>query len=214
MKSYEKFMKLDEEKRTRIINAAMKEFCYGYKKASTDAIVREARISKGLLFHYFGTKENLFEFIVLHAQDVMQSEYIDLLNLGNQDVLEAMWQGALLRKDISDKYPYIHDFSKGIHAHIVDMPNSELFLTLMQENEEVFKELLRNSDTSLLRDDIDPRRALPLIMWALDGFFEYSDVKENIEGESEASYEVFLEELREYLDVIRLCFYKNHGGKK
>ena len=48
----EKFLKLDDEKRDRILNAAMKEFRYGYVKASTDIIVKEAGISKGLLFHY------------------------------------------------------------------------------------------------------------------------------------------------------------------
>ncbi|SHK34392.1 transcriptional regulator, TetR family [Anaerobranca californiensis DSM 14826] len=59
----EKFYSLDEEKKNRIINAGLKEFGFhGYKNAKTDNIVQEAGISKGLLFHYFGTKKKFFEF--------------------------------------------------------------------------------------------------------------------------------------------------------
>ena len=51
----EKFFDLKKEKQDRMINASLKLFAInGYKHASTDDIVNEAGISKGLLFHYFG----------------------------------------------------------------------------------------------------------------------------------------------------------------
>ena len=50
----EKFFDLKKEKQDRMINAALKAFAVnGYKRASTDEIVKDAGISKGLLFHYF-----------------------------------------------------------------------------------------------------------------------------------------------------------------
>ena len=53
----EKFFALPEEKRRRIVNAAMEAFGKNeYKRASTDDIAARAGISKGLLFHYFGSK--------------------------------------------------------------------------------------------------------------------------------------------------------------
>ena len=53
----EKFFDLKKEKQDRMINAALKVFALnGYRHASTDDIVREAAISKGLLFHYFENK--------------------------------------------------------------------------------------------------------------------------------------------------------------
>ena len=50
----EKFFDLKKEKsRNRMINAALKIFAKnGYRHASTDDMVAEAGISKGLLFHY------------------------------------------------------------------------------------------------------------------------------------------------------------------
>lgn len=44
-----------------MINAALKVFALnGYRHASTDDIVREAAISKGLLFHYFENKLGVY----------------------------------------------------------------------------------------------------------------------------------------------------------
>ena len=44
---YSAFEQLESEKKSHIINAALKEFAKnGYEKASTNNIVKEARISK------------------------------------------------------------------------------------------------------------------------------------------------------------------------
>ena len=60
----EKFFDLKKDKQDRIINAAIKIFATnGYRHSSTDDIVKEAGISKGLLFHYFGSKIRLYEFL-------------------------------------------------------------------------------------------------------------------------------------------------------
>ena len=48
----DKFFDLKKEKQDRILNGALKIFALnGYKNGSTDVIVKEAGISKGLLFH-------------------------------------------------------------------------------------------------------------------------------------------------------------------
>ena len=53
----DKFFDLKREKQDRMINAGLKTFAkYGYRHATTDEIVKEAAISKGLLFHYFDNK--------------------------------------------------------------------------------------------------------------------------------------------------------------
>ena len=47
--------------RSRILAAALREFGErGYAESSTNRICREAGLSKGLLFHHFGSKEKLF----------------------------------------------------------------------------------------------------------------------------------------------------------
>ena len=49
------------ESRERILDAALEEFgVWGYDSASTNRVCRQAEISKGLLFHYYKNKQQLF----------------------------------------------------------------------------------------------------------------------------------------------------------
>lgn len=51
-----KIMTMEEEKRERVIAEAFREFNKGYHLANLDEIAKKAGISKGLIFHYFGSK--------------------------------------------------------------------------------------------------------------------------------------------------------------
>ena len=76
----EKFFDLNREKQDRMINAALRIFAEnGYRHASTDIIVKEAGISKGLLFHYFTSKMGLFSFLFDYSIRYMLFEYDGLL---------------------------------------------------------------------------------------------------------------------------------------
>ena len=56
---------IDNSKRDKILEASLCEFAeYGYDKASTDRISEKAGVSKGLIFHYFGSKDNLYMIII------------------------------------------------------------------------------------------------------------------------------------------------------
>lgn len=65
---YPSFERLEENKKSSIINAGIQEFsAYTYDEASTDRITKNCNISKGLLFHYFGTKKNYYIYCVNYA---------------------------------------------------------------------------------------------------------------------------------------------------
>jgi AcrR family transcriptional regulator len=60
------------EKERRIIEGALSVFAEaGYSGASMDAIARRADVSKPTLYQYFGSKEQLFEAIMVHGRDYM-----------------------------------------------------------------------------------------------------------------------------------------------
>jgi len=57
----ELFLKISEEKRQRIYDAAIHEFLKnGYDNANTNRIAKNANISIGSLFKYFENKEDIF----------------------------------------------------------------------------------------------------------------------------------------------------------
>ena len=60
--------KLPLEKRDAVLHAGIEEFSqHSYTDASTDAITQSAGISKGLLFHYFGSKKAFYLFCLQTA---------------------------------------------------------------------------------------------------------------------------------------------------
>ena len=70
-----KFFELKKEKQDRMINAALKVFAVnGYRHASTDDVVKEANISKGLLFHYFENKLGVYQFAYDYAVRYMSTK--------------------------------------------------------------------------------------------------------------------------------------------
>ena len=55
------FERLAEEKQQTIIEAGIREFSvFSYSDANTDRITSACGISKGLLYHYFGTKKGFY----------------------------------------------------------------------------------------------------------------------------------------------------------
>ena len=58
------FLQLDEEKRERVLSAAISEFAdENYGNASMNRVVKAAGISKGALFKYFTSKAGLFAYV-------------------------------------------------------------------------------------------------------------------------------------------------------
>ncbi|MCL2037076.1 MAG: TetR/AcrR family transcriptional regulator [Oscillospiraceae bacterium] len=203
----QKFLSMEAEKRDRIINAAMEEFNKGYKKATTDEIVKQAGISKGLLFHYFGSKENLYEFIIEYAIDVMVKEYFALINFEQRDFIERMWQMLLLKIDLSYKYPIMFDF---VTTAYKEQKSESLKKLYGNSFGMVSSKIFADIDEGLFRDDIDPKMAINVIYWT---HLSYSTAQlERINSTSlkdyQKEYDKFLEEIKAYLSLFKKTFYK------
>ncbi len=64
------FERLPEEKRRSMTDTGIAEFAaYTYTEASTDRITAACGISKGLLFHYFGSKKEFYLYCLSKALD-------------------------------------------------------------------------------------------------------------------------------------------------
>jgi AcrR family transcriptional regulator len=201
-------MAMEPEKRDRIINAAMREFSKGYKNASTDEIVKEAGISKGLLFHYFGSKEKLYEFIVLDSIDLMTTNYFDLINFEQTDILGRIWQMTLLKMDLSNKYPLLFDFAAAAYVHEKENPGSRFTETFSEIQSKVAMNAFKNIDTSVFRDGINPEKAINIIWWSLMGYANsLVPSGKNIAG-FKLEYERYLSEMQEYFDIFKKIFYR------
>ena len=106
-----KFFDMKKEKQDRMINAALKVFAIqGYRHGSTDDIVREASVSKGLLFHYFGSKLGVYSFIYDYSVRYMNLEIRSTVNPEERDLFMVMKQTERARMHAMRGYPYMQQF--------------------------------------------------------------------------------------------------------
>jgi len=96
---YESFHKQPIEKQQHILESALNEFvAKGYNKANTDIITKEAGISKGLLFYYFGNKKNLFTYLIEYSGKQISDILITGANsIQSEDIFEKIKKYALIR---------------------------------------------------------------------------------------------------------------------
>ncbi len=106
-----KFFDLKKEKQDRMINAALKVFAlHGYRHASTDDIVREAAISKGLLFHYFENKLGVYNFVYDYSVRYMTLELKSMVDPAETDMFTLVKQAECARMHAMRGYPYMQQF--------------------------------------------------------------------------------------------------------
>lgn len=102
----EKFLSLDECKRTAMINSGFKCFSsFGYKKASMADIAQGAGVSKALLFHYFSTKKELYKFLWDFTEAETRKNLAKAGAIQEKDFFCAMEKGLKAKMDLSRKWP-------------------------------------------------------------------------------------------------------------
>lgn len=107
----EKFFDLGKEKQDRMINAALKVFAENpYRHASTDTIVQNAGISKGLLFHYFGSKIGLYTFLFDYSVKYMLFEYDHAIPKDEKDYFAIRKDMEKAKLNVLRNYPYMAQF--------------------------------------------------------------------------------------------------------
>ena len=96
------FFNIPELKREIIINACIDEFAsHGYEKSSTDRIIKAAGISKGGLYEYIASKEELFIFITEHTYRELYGFIRNRLKLKGEELPEDILERFRLVSSIA-----------------------------------------------------------------------------------------------------------------
>lgn len=168
----EKFFDLKKEKQDRMINAALKVFSIGgYKHASTDDIVNEAGISKGLLFHYFGSKLGLYSFLYDYSVRFMKLEISGGVSSAEQDYFEIRRQIEYAKMQVLRNYPYMQRFLNRCRFEDV----SEALMAIERQKNVLpdIQAVLKNqSDRSLFKNEVDYEKLDQILTYTVDGLMD------------------------------------------
>lgn len=168
----EKFFDLKKEKQDRMINAALKIFSIGgYKHASTDDIVSEAGISKGLLFHYFGSKLGLYSFLYDYSVRFMKLEITGGVSSTEQDYFEIRRAMEYAKMQVLKNYPYMQQFLDRCRFEDV----SEALMAIERQKNVLtdIQAVLKNqSNRSLFKDGVDYEKLDQMLTYTVDGLMD------------------------------------------
>jgi AcrR family transcriptional regulator len=157
-------------RRAALITAAISEFATaGYLAASTNHIVEAARVSKGLLFHYFGDKKGLYIEAVQTCITEVMRRFDERLGPTSPDLFERLSQYALAKWSLVEEQPSTFAF---LQEAMIDPP-AELRDALLASTAEItvstYQRLFQGIDTSAFRPGVTVEQAMHLLSWTFDG---------------------------------------------
>lgn len=198
-----RFFDVKKSKQDAIINAALKIFAEnGYKNASTDIIVKEAGISKGLLFHYFISKPGLYGFIFDYSVKYMTLELTRAVNKTTKDFFEVQVQIERAKGRVLRQYPYMQQFLYGAQYE----NNSEAIAAISEEKDaltRMYNSLYSQTDNTKFLDKVDINRVIDLIRWMSDGLARDKYLA------GDFAFEEMISEIETYLNMLRRHFYRS-----
>jgi len=206
---FSKFLNTKPEKQERILQAAIKEFAdKGFEKSSTNEIVREAEISKGILFHYFQNKKKLFLFVFDYCVELCMDEFDEKIDEKEKDIFEKLRQIATFKMELLHKYPDIFKFFEvAIGDESIEI-KSDIEQRKQKLTESNYKKVFNNIDESKFCDGVDVSKAINIIMWSLDGFGTSELQKAKVSPSKGMDYGEVFHEMDIYIDIFKNCFYK------
>ncbi len=204
---YTNFLKISVEKQNRIINACIKEFSLnGYDNASTNEIVKEAGISKGLLFHYFKNKKMLFFYIYDYAINFYVKYFYDNFDFSETDLFNRFQIALKMKSEIIGDYPLFFKFLEKVYFEDAAEVKNEL----IEKNKDMIQfswRIFENIDTSKFRENLNLQQAVNVISWTIEGI-ENKFTKEVKLTKKAIDYQKSFDEVKEYIELLKKIFYK------
>lgn len=206
---FSKFLNLKPEKQEKILEVAIREFAdKGFERASTNEIVKEAGISKGILFHYFKNKKTLFLFVYDYSVEFCMKEFFKKVDGDEKDIFEKLRQISSFKMELVYKYPEIFKFIEVATGEDSTEVKTEIEERKKKLAESNYSKVFNNIDKSKFRDGVDVSRAINIIMWTLEGFGTSELQKAKASESKGLDYEKIFQEMDIYTDIFKSCFYK------
>lgn len=204
-----KFLSLNPEKQERILNAALKEFAQkGYENASTNEIVKAAGISKGLLFHYFNNKKELYLFLYNHFVEVLAEEFFNELDFTERDIFERLKNLMKLKNRLIIRHPEVFNFMMKASLEEAEEVSSELNSTTTELMHTSYNRLFENIDLTKFREGTDIGKTFNIIMWTLEGFSNQEMEKAKMLNKGINDFDEAFKEVEIYIEMLKRSFYK------
>ena len=199
----ENFLSLPEDKQKTIRNSALKVFGEnGYKKASVKDIADEADISKSMVFHYFGTKKDLYLYLVDYCSKVLTGPLTSIQKDLPRDYFERMKVATEKQMGVLKDEPFFLKFLTSMLSE--SDPEISEELQTYRDYAATFQSsyALDDIDFSKFKEDVDLKVVLRMMVWMAEGF------SRNVSLDSEEALDKYIDQFNEAVELLRSNLYK------
>lgn len=202
------FFNLPREKQEQILTASLREFAErGYDSASTNKIVEEAGISKGVLFKYFDNKESLFLYL---ADSVLR----DMLNffspVATDDLFELLKVYTMQKILFSRERPLTYQFFVRVAKEPAHPVYGLVWSRAMEVSQTFMAQVVERLPDEVLREGVTWERVLSAITWIAEGLQHryMSSVPDTVDDGFEEQYEPLMREMELYFNLLKHGIYR------
>ncbi len=199
-----KFFSLPQERQDLIRNSAMLEFGEGsFKKTSADAIAKRASVSKGLLFHYFKDKRELYLYLFQYAIDACMEVFLSSFRyFDERDFFLALEKGQEIKMGMVRRMPGMFRFVMRAYYERDSILTPKLRKKLDDVLAHSTDQFLSRMDLHKFKDGVDPKAVVRLLMLAAEGMLAETGAC------TAEEIDKLFQEYKKYADMLRKHLYK------
>lgn len=173
-----------EHRREEIIDAAQRVFFQkGLTVATMDEIAEAAELSKGTLYLYYKSKEDLYLAVMLRGMDILYEMFIAVLS-GSRTTIEIL---ANLGEAYYDFFRQHRNYYRMLHffenPQFHKQVSEEMLQSCAGHNQKVWliaiDVIKRGIDEGVIRHDIDPKEAAVILWASSNGLMRQMDREDN-----------------------------------
>jgi TetR/AcrR family transcriptional regulator len=197
---------IENDKVKRIIRAAFEVFSNNdFEKASTNEIVKIAGISRGLLYHYFEDKQQLFDFLIDYSINLSSKMMKGSIDWQGTDLLARIRQSVVVRLKMMKDYPYIIAFYERNNA---TLDHQKIEVKIKQADADYRQRFYtHNIDLSGIKDGVDIEKMRKVTTWTMRGLMEEYIDAGRLNSDRFDENEL-IEKCDEYLAFLKSLFYQ------
>jgi AcrR family transcriptional regulator len=163
-------------------------------------VVQKAGVSRGILYHYFKDKEELFEFLLYLAVEKSMRDLDDWMDWEEDDLIRRICEISKYRLAIVQDYPYLIEFSDKYSKEIAKRTNMDQ----SQRWREKFYH--QGIDFSKFKDQAAIEEAVHMIRWTYKGI--YLDMMKRNQGRlKDDQMAKVIEDFEGYYQIFVALFY-------
>ena len=196
-----------DQTRERILNSAIEEFALqGYSKASTNRIMEQAGMAKGLLFHYFSNKQKLYLACVQKVLSKVQMQLDHFIKEMPKDLFLRLADLLRWKNQLSQDQPITFRFLLGITKlpPEVRVKADGMLATWRKRN----IQLLADYDKTPWDPRVNQKDAIEVVVLLFDAF-DHKWVQQ-MDADILQDQEEILSHALRMLEVLKSGFYQDH----